>query len=69
MYHLDGELDNVLAFKALVGGDRGSCFGVRDPSRLRPPPLKLKPKEEEKTETKDTLTPEVVPKENKNKLP
>lgn len=27
---------NQLKFNRMVGGDEGSCFGVTDPSRLRP---------------------------------
>jgi hypothetical protein len=31
-----GELLDALKFQRMVGGDSGSCFGVTDPSRLRP---------------------------------
>jgi hypothetical protein len=29
-------LFDALKFQRMVGGDSGSCFGVTDPSRLRP---------------------------------
>lgn len=31
-----GSILSIMRFQRMIGGDKGSCFGVTDPSRLRP---------------------------------